>query len=220
LKLKIKIEKDILKGWKGILIYWVIGFIVLKIIGVNSLSLYLLMFVSVPIIHFTHEEDTMFYILVGILSAFLIYRIVGLVLGTNLPLVAVVSRSMLHDETTPVVHYKWLKENLGINRNIADSWPLAKGFDRGDLLIVIGTKLSDLKVGDVIVFDANQGYPVVHRIVKIEKNGFRTKGDHNPVEDPWIVTPDNIHGKAIFVIPKLGYFKIIVAEVWYSLVGR
>ncbi|MCD6402926.1 MAG: signal peptidase I [Candidatus Aenigmarchaeota archaeon] len=220
MKAKLRLNKNLVKGWKGVLIYWIFGLIVLYIVGVRSTSLYLLFIFSVPLIHFTNDEDTVFYIIFGILSAFLIYKFIGLLTGTSLPLVAVVSKSMLHDPTTPTVHYQWLERNLGINQSVIDSWPLKNGFDRGDVLVVVGVNPSNLKVGDVIVFDANQGYPVVHRVIKIEDGKFYTKGDHNPVQDPWVITPEKIYGKAVFVIPKIGYFKIILAEVWYSIFGR
>jgi hypothetical protein len=36
-----------------------------------------------------------------------------------------------------------------------------------------------------------------------------TKGDNNPVQDPWIVTGDEVKGIVIFRIPFLGYISLI-----------
>jgi len=216
--LKLKFDKSMLKGWKGVAIYIPLGLLLAYFFGVRSVLFYALLCVGIPIIHFNSDEDTVLYLYLGAFSASLIYRGIGFVLGTDLPVVAVVSTSMLHDRTTPVVHYEWLEKNLGISKEEADRWPLSKVFDRGDILIVIGVDPEKIQTGDVIVFDAGQGYPVVHRVMlQTEDGGFRTKGDHNPSLDYWIVYPEDIHGKAVFVIPKLGYVKIIASELFYSL---
>lgn len=165
--------------------------------------------------------ETLVYIVLGIFLAYLFNVTLGFALSTDLPVVAVVSTSMLHDETTPVVHYQWLEKNLGVTREQIDSWPISDGFDRGDILLVVGVPREDLKIGDVIVFRASkQSYPIVHRIVKINEDGtFVTKGDHNPTTDPWKISYNEISGKVIFILPKLGYFKLITTEIWFSIVG-
>ena len=162
---------------------------------------------------------TLVYIVLGIVIAYSINFLLGIVLKTDLPVVAVVSRSMTHDETTPLVHYMWLEQNLNLTREEIDSWPLSNGFRRGDILVVVGVDRDELKVGDVIVFSLpHQKVPVVHRIIKIEDGVITTKGDHNPAPDPWKVKYEDIHGKAVFVIPYLGYVKVIFSEmfgVWW-----
>ena len=92
--------------------------------------------------------ETLVYIVLGIFLAYLFNVTLGFALSTDLPVVAVVSTSMLHDETTPVVHYQWLEKNLGVTREQIDSWPISDGFDRGDILLVVGVPREDLKIGD------------------------------------------------------------------------
>jgi len=88
-------------------------------------------------------------------------------------------------------------------------------FYRGDMIIVYGDK--DIKVGDIVVFDApSVNYPIIHRVIKMTNDGVITKGDNNSISDEgrWGVVPfDKIFGKAILKIPLLGWVKILFVEV-------
>jgi len=155
------------------------------------------------------------YAIAGILIAFLLNQALAYALSTDLPVVAVVSGSMTHDSTTEKVYYQWLKDNLDYNRSYVDSWPTKDGFLIGDLPIVAGS--NDYKIGDVVVYSVpGQTVPIVHRIISVNQDGtFRTKGDHNgnllPFE--FSVREEQIHGKVIFIIPKLGYFKVALTRL-------
>jgi signal peptidase len=156
--------------------------------------------------------ETIVYIVLGIAAAYLLNYGLGLLLGTKLPVVAVVSESMTHDSSTLTRHYQFLQENLNYSKEQVDSWPIKNGFLKGDALVVMGVPEKDLKVGDVIVYDINgQNTPIVHRIVKLENGQITTKGDHNPSIDPW--KPVKIHGKAIIVIPFLGWPKLLLTQL-------
>jgi signal peptidase len=84
----------------------------------------------------------------------------------------------------------------------------------GDLIYVKGVAPSDLKVGDVITFKSPTKYVsgtlITHRIVEIsyETNEiiFNTKGDNNPVTDPWTVTASDIIGRQTFVVKGVGNY--------------
>lgn len=161
--------------------------------------------------------ETIGYIVLGVIAAYLLNFGLGLAMGTDLPVVAVVSDSMTHDSLITTRHYEFLEKNLGYSREEIDSWPIKNGFLRGDVLVVDGVSIDELKVGDVIVYDIKgQSTPIVHRIVKIEGDQIITKGDHNPSYDPW--KPTKIHGRAVFVIPLLGWPKLILTEVWKGVV--
>ena len=81
--------------------------------------------------------------------------------------------------------------------------------------MVYHTPFQNLKVGDIIVFQDPEGYPVtiVHRIFAIVPcdNGnecLETKGDNNvtnPTRDPWMVTQAEYKGQVVLVIPYVGY---------------
>jgi len=154
--------------------------------------------------------ETIGYIVLGVVAAYLLNFSLGLAMGTDLPVVAVVSDSMTHDVTTSERHYEYLEGKYGYTTEEIDSWPITGGFLRGDALVVVGTEADELKPGDVIVYDIKgQSTPIVHRIIEIDEDGnIVTKGDHNPSHDPWELT--NIHGKAVAVIPFLGWPKLLL----------
>ena len=84
----------------------------------------------------------------------------------------------------------------------------------GDLIYVKGVAPSKLREGDVITFKPPTKYIsgtlITHRIVEVihETNGvtFKTKGDNNPVTDPWTVTAGDIIGRQTTVFKGLGNY--------------
>lgn len=111
--------------------------------------------------------------------------------------------------------------------NVVVSGSMEPAFYRGD--IVVNQKAdffgihefdpADLKVGDVVVYDAKWfDQPVIHRIINItEINGttmYVIKGDNNKSPDPYYVTKEQIRekvvtfGDSLVVIPKIGYLTI------------
>jgi len=76
----------------------------------------------------------------------------------------------------------------------------------GDIIII--HPQNNYQKNDTITFHG-EGRTVTHRIVEIaQRNGttyFSTKGDANRSEDEGVTTQDNIIGKVVLVIPKLGY---------------
>jgi len=142
-------------------------------------------------------RETVFYIFIGLIAAYALSTGLGYALDTQKPVMAVVSSSMEPE------------------------------FYKGDLIVAKGVPPESLEVGDVIVYENRiKGIDVVHRIIAIEEGGhhlyFYTKGDNNetnprsdqesglapPVIDEWV------RGKVVLVIPKLGWFKVIVTEIF------
>ena len=82
----------------------------------------------------------------------------------------------------------------------------------GDIVIVqtIEEK-EELEVGDVIQFWAENIF-IIHRIIDIEQDGYKTKGDNNNTADSDLVKLEQIKGKMIGKIPVIGkpvvYFRI------------
>lgn len=76
-----------------------------------------------------------------------------------------------------------------------------------DVIIVKSCDIRELNKNDIITFTKDEK-TISHRIVKIiekEKDrAFVTKGDNNEVEDNGFVHKDQIYGKVIFNIPKIG----------------
>jgi len=163
-------------------------------------------------------------VVLGILSAAIFYfLILRILLSTDLPMVAVVSDSMYHG---PNDNYRTLcgvkvdryqnftnfwdicksqYDKFNITKEQFKEFPASNGFDVGDMPIIRG--VDEYKVGDVIVYSTSRvSVPIIHRIVKInEDNSYQTKGDNNPGQNPYelSVAKQNVHGKVIFIIPKL-----------------
>lgn len=195
----------------GIIIYTILAVVFLYIYSVNSITAYVLVISGVLLLYYIKQESYLPYIFGGVFAALVAKFFLGILLSTSLPAVSVLTGSMIHDSTTEVIYYQWLEKNMGYNRSYIDSWPIKDGFLSGDLPIVQGS--NDYKVGDVIVYDApNEQYPIIHRIIKLNPDGtFMTKGDHNNILLPfeYSVKSGQVHGKVIFIIPKLGYFKVV-----------
>lgn len=79
----------------------------------------------------------------------------------------------------------------------------------GGLAILKQTNITNIQIGDVIAFKPANNEDtqifVTHRIVEITEEGFITKGDANEDIDMSIVKPQQVVGRAEFVIPYLGY---------------
>lgn len=89
-----------------------------------------------------------------------------------------------------------------------------------DAIIVKRVKNNTLDIGDIITFSSNDiyfnGLTVTHRIVgkKLDVDGnyiYRTKGDNNSLEDTALVDLDNIYGKVVLRLPKIGYVQGFVS---------
>jgi signal peptidase len=79
----------------------------------------------------------------------------------------------------------------------------------GDVVLVDKVKQGEnFKVGDIIQFRRDT-ILIDHRIIEIIKDdksmGYRTKGDNNSGPDSQIVKPEDVRGKIIHVVPKLGW---------------
>jgi len=155
---------------------------------------------------------------VSIIVAFIVIKFlllpgIGLIFGTKLPIVAVVSGSMEHrivedqfgiknmcgkkySEIDLFIGFddfwnecgQWY-ENEGISKQKFETFSFKNGFNKGDIMFLQGVKPEKVKIGDVIVFQSRQRpEPIIHRAVKIEYiNGsynYQTKGDHNGISGP------------------------------------
>ncbi len=88
-----------------------------------------------------------------------------------------------------------------------------------DAIVIKRYDEQDLKVGDIITYRSEDPYfygiMVTHRIVDITtENGKKVyvmKGDHNATRDRLAVSPNQIYGKVIMVIPKIGYIQSFLA---------
>ena len=200
--------------------------------------------------HFIWHDDSaaswaVNIILAFIIIKFLVYPGLGALLGTSLPVVAVVSESMDHDYVKDQCNPRWVLcgdvitdkgagqefwgacgewyEDNGISAEDFLSYPMNKGFSKGDIIVLRGKDPADIDVGDIVVFSAQKPYPIIHRVVhkELTENGyvFETKGDHNQMQiverglNEKNVHEDLVIGTAAARIPWLGWVKIAAVDL-------
>ncbi len=140
-----------------------------------------------------------------ILLKYIVYPSIAFILGTPLPIVAVVSESMEHRTTYHPSRGWWIctashlqpasftlqeywsycgswYEAENITLPTFSRFPFPNGFNRGDVMII--THPRNIRQGDVIVYRTYNGLPVIHRVIRARQEGNTTyylvKGDHNP----------------------------------------
>ena len=76
----------------------------------------------------------------------------------------------------------------------------------GDLALAL--RQDSYEVGDVVAFRAEQdgrSGMVIHRVIGGNgQDGYRLQGDNNDWKDPWEPTQEQVLGKAIVFVPRLG----------------
>jgi len=156
---------------------------------------------------------------------FVFFPTLSLITGTSLPLAIVESCSMYHDNNLLSNYNEWWEghnnkySEFDLTKEEFKNFIFKKGFNKGDILFIVGANPEKLKVGDVIIFNAGQRNPIIHRIIEIkESNGdkiFSTIGDNNNAQIPFEkhIVSDQIMGKSVFKLaPYLGWGKLIFFE--------
>ncbi len=132
-----------------------------------------------------------------LISAFLIYYFISIKIyeakgGNNIP---------------PITFYNIISKSMYPDIDVYD--------------VVVDKKVNsidEIKVNDIITFISKSpqsyNYVVTHRVIDISKNedgtALLTKGDNNKIADASLVYEDQILGKLIFTIPKLGKIQMFL----------
>jgi len=153
---------------------------------------------------------------------FIFFPGLSLITGTSLPLAIVESCSMYHQGNLFSNFDSWWQRHENkypqfmINELDFQDFPLKNGFNKGDILFIIRADPEKLEEGDIIIFNANQRNPIIHRIIDIRdtKDGkvFSTIGDNNngQLEFEDGVTEDMLVGKAVArITPYFGWVKLV-----------
>lgn len=196
--------------------------------------------ISKKIWQFFWKDDSVWSWLANIVVAFvvirfLIYPLLGVVLGTSLPIVAVISESMDHglydgklcgqqfDEFKDSFDHYWeicggWYEDNSISKAQFQRFPFQDGFYKGDVIILWRANKDNLELGDILVFQGDKPQPIIHRVVKIWEEGgkyfYQTKGDHNSDSIAGYLGETKINekrllGEGIVKVPYLGWLKIL-----------
>jgi hypothetical protein len=148
-----------------------------------------------------------------------------LLTGTPLPLAIVESCSMYHKGNLLSDYNAWFGKheekysNFGVDSEEFADFSFKSGLNKGDILFVLGVRAEKLEIGDVIIFNAAQRNPVIHRVIEInEKDGeiiFSTIGDNNNGQLTFEtnIKSEQIVGKPVMkVAPYLGWIKLVFFE--------
>jgi signal peptidase I len=91
---------------------------------------------------------------------------------------------------------------------VVESESMEPELEKGDLILV--QRKNDYHIDDVITFYPNsrRDKTYTHRLIRIDnirgKNFFRTKGDNNQVEDPFLLENVDIVGKVVYEMENIG----------------
>ena len=136
------------------------------------------------------------YIIIGALTAYLIYSFLGFVLNTPMPIVAVMTESMIPTiyPGDAVVIYNY--GNISV----------------GDIIVFDGAKAG-----------CRVNFPIIHRVIEINPDGtIQTKGDYNLFQLPCekSIKKEYIYGKSLIKIPFIGWPKKIVTDAIYTILSK
>ena len=177
--------------------------------------------------HLLWEDDSMkgwifSIIFLFIFIKFIFFPTLNFLTGSPLSLAIVESCSMYHKSDLNYNFGDWFNDHrlkyasIGINESQFEEYKFKNGFNKGDILFTVKAVPEKLKIGDVIIFNAGQRNPVIHRIIKIEsENGsytFSTVGDNNNGQLTFErgIKEEQLIGKASFrLAPLLGWGKLI-----------
>jgi signal peptidase I len=88
----------------------------------------------------------------------------------------------------------------------------------GDVAIIAKTTDKNIRIGDIIEYRKANAVNIVHRVIKIDDSGgrktFITKGDANNAPDSDPVLPENVVGKMLTGIPKIGWVAAVIKGVF------
>ena len=159
------------------------------------------------------------FLLAFLIVRFIFYPVIGLLLGSSIPLVVIESGSMEHFASFD----KWYEAQqedyakIGITEEQVQKWNFRSGLNKGDIAMIKGRDFSKIKVGDVIVFrPPEQKKAIIHRVVEVnaQQGYIATKGDANigqlSVERK--IRPEQLEGIAVLRIPFIGWIKLALVQ--------
>ncbi len=136
------------------------------------------------------------YIVAGAIFALLLYKLIGVALGTPMPVVAVLSDSMIPSiyPGDAVVICGWCKIHVG------------------DVIVFDAAKKGCRDAYGRLITS-----PIIHRVIRINPDGtFETKGDHNLWQIKGCeneIPRKYVYGKAILKLPSLGWPKKMLTDL-------
>ncbi len=106
---------------------------------------------------------------------------------------------------------------VGLNANVIVSGSMQPALPVGSLVIYETVEPEKLRTGDVISFQRPDGDRAIttHRIVAVHlrdrTRAFETKGDNNPISDPWLIRyePEHEPKRMVSAVPYVGHLLLV-----------
>lgn len=102
---------------------------------------------------------------------------------------------------------------FGYIMNYVQSGSMYPTIETYDLVLSKTTTFEEVKVGDIITYECNyeqtedgtvvetdETKVIIHRVVDKTDDYLITKGDANLIQDPWVVVPEKIISKQVYII--------------------
>jgi signal peptidase I len=97
---------------------------------------------------------------------------------------------------------------------LVGSGSMSPALNVGDIVLVAKMPADAVRVGDIVEYRKSAGVNVIHRVIETldinSKTYFVTKGDGNADADSEPVAADNIVGRVILTVPKVGWAAIAI----------
>jgi signal peptidase I len=92
--------------------------------------------------------------------------------------------------------------------SVVGSGSMTPALHTGDMVVVVKVPAAQIKIGDIIEYRKDATTNIIHRVIDIDRsNGlaFITRGDANNTADENPVDPENVIGRVLFNVPKVGW---------------
>ena len=98
----------------------------------------------------------------------------------------------------------------GLSSYVIISGSMEPSLHRGSISLVRKVDSGFLNLGDIIAFRSPEDSKdiIIHRIIAVDGNMIKTKGDNNNTEDKWTLNEQSVLGKIVSSIPYLGYVSL------------
>lgn len=104
---------------------------------------------------------------------------------------------------------------LGVKPTIIASGSMQPNLNVGDITIIVPLAPDTIRIGDIIQYHTSETV-IIHRVIAEDiQDGqllFTTKGDANNAPDPEPVNEQQVMGKAVLTIPKIGWVSITLRD--------
>jgi signal peptidase len=102
---------------------------------------------------------------------------------------------------------------------VVASGSMSPSMNVGDIAVVDRVPIKNLRVNDVLAF-RNEGFIVMHRVISISSSDgstyFETQGDANNAPDANLAESNDVEGKVLFTIPKLGQLSLAFKRIFQN----